>query len=104
VALFPELAKHQNAQERLDDMDGRSVEMVRRWRDYEAATWRRARQRLRELPRAIATEVRRKWQTRYCPGSACYLADMVHCARDGANAKLTDDEERANDARIGTRG
>jgi len=48
VALFPDLQPTETPQQRCDRFDLDGVAMVLRWRDAEAARWRRARRTLRE--------------------------------------------------------
>jgi hypothetical protein len=79
VALFPELQPTQTPQERCDQFDAEAVAMVQRWRDHEAATWKRARQMFRALPSAQRAEVQaRYWGNRFMPKTAVYLLETIH--------------------------
>jgi hypothetical protein len=78
VALFPELAPTETPAERVDRIDADSVEMVQRWRDHAAKTWRRARRQLRALTPAQRAAVLKRWNNPHLPKQACYLADLIH--------------------------
>lgn len=79
VALFPDLARHNTAQERVEQIDADNAAMVQRWRDIEAQTWKRSRRLLRSLPELLRATITAKWQAGWLPGSASYLADLIHC-------------------------
>lgn len=79
VALFPELQPKQTPQERCDQFDDESVAMVHRWRDHEAASWRRARRIFRTLPPTARAQVEaRFWGNRFMPKTAVYLLETIH--------------------------
>jgi hypothetical protein len=71
--LFPELVKHQTAENRLTSI---AVERERCWqemRDRHAKLWRRARQALRGLPPGPRAAITRYWQICGFPGDPIYL-------------------------------
>ena len=75
--FFPELAKFQTAEERLDHID--AVEM-RRWqlfRDYEASCWRKVRRLLQNMEAARRDEFLRVWNASRCPAEATYALDYM---------------------------
>ena len=78
VSLFPELAPTESPEERIDRIDTDTVEMVQRWRDYAARTWRKARRKLRELTPEQRTAVLKRWSNPHLPKQAHYLADLIH--------------------------
>jgi hypothetical protein len=56
-----------------------AVAMVQRWRDHEAASWKRARRMFRALPPAQRAEVEaRYWGNRFMPKTAVYLLETIH--------------------------
>lgn len=79
VALFPELQPKQTPQERCEQFEAETVAMVQRWRDHEAASWKRARRMFRALPPAQRAEVEaRFWGNRFMPKTAVYLLETIH--------------------------
>ena len=78
VALFPELAHHQTAAERIAAIDAENEDHFQRMRDHTAQTWRRARRTLRQLPPERRAEILAKWNQGYLPAHAHYLADLIH--------------------------
>ena len=75
--LFPELARFQTAEERLDHID--AIE-VRRWqdiRDLEARKWRELRRRLRAMPADKREAFLAKWNCLYCPAEGCNALDEL---------------------------
>jgi hypothetical protein len=76
--LFPELLKHQTAEDRLASI---AVERERWWhemRDRQANGWRKARQNLNRLPSGPRAAMKRYWETYGCPGDPVYLLTMIH--------------------------
>ena len=78
VALFPELAHHQTAAQRIAAIDAENEAHFQRMRDHTAQTWRRARRALRQLPVGLRAEILAKWNEGYLPAHAHYLADLIH--------------------------
>jgi hypothetical protein len=78
VALFPELAHHQTAAERIADIDAETEAHFQKLRDHIAQTWRRARRTLRQLPPELRDQILRRWNTGHLPANASYLADLIH--------------------------
>ena len=77
-ALFPENVKHQTAEERISAWNVGAFEFWQDQRAHVAATWRRARARLRKLPALKRAGLIRYWQTVWTGPRACeYLAGMV---------------------------
>lgn len=78
VALFPEMARDQTAEARLDRIDAENRAYGQRLRDHTAATWRRARATLRALPSITRQGILAHWQSQaYFPREAHYLADYI---------------------------
>ena len=78
VALFPELQPTQTPQERCEQADRETVAMVQRWRDREAANWKRARRMFRALPTATRAQVEANfWGNRFMPKTAVYLIETI---------------------------
>jgi hypothetical protein len=77
--LFPELLKHQTAEDRLA-----SIAVVERetwWqemRQRQAKLWRKARQALRDLPAGPRAAIKRCWKICGCPGDPVYLLTIIH--------------------------
>jgi len=81
VALFPELQPKQTPQERCEEADRQTVAMVQRWRDREAANWKRARRMFRALPPAARAQVEANfWGNRFMPKTAVYLIETIRAA------------------------
>ncbi len=78
VCLFPELAPTETAHQRIDRLDQETVEMVQRWRNQTAQTWRRARRQLLLLRPEQRAAVLKRWNIRGLPKQAHYLADLIH--------------------------
>ncbi len=75
--LFPELAKFQTAEERLDHID--AIE-VRRWqgiRDNEARNWKELRRRLRTMATDKRDRFLAEWNAAYCPAEGAYALDIL---------------------------
>lgn len=79
-ALFPELADQRTPEERVEDNERKGELWIKKMRDGQAATWRRARRRLRELRPLQRQGLLRWWQSTEVPGDACYLASAIHDA------------------------
>ncbi len=78
VALFPELQPTQTPHERCEQADRETIAMVQRWRDREAANWKRARRIFRDLPTATRAQVEaRFWGNRFMPKTAVYLLETI---------------------------
>ena len=60
--LFPELLKHQTAEERLAAVAIDREQWWQQVRDRRAQLWRRARQALRDLPPGPRAAIQRYWQ------------------------------------------
>lgn len=75
--LFPELARFQTADERLDHIDDMERRHWQAIRDTEAQMWRK----VRRLVRGMATDRRQafleRWNGAFCPAEACYALDMI---------------------------
>lgn len=75
--LFPEMARFQTAEERLDHID--AIE-VRRWqgiRDHEARNWKELRRRLRAMPANKREAFLDEWNSAYCPAEGAYALDRL---------------------------
>ena len=78
VALFPELQPKQTPQERCEQFDQQAADMVQRWRDAEAANWKRARRLFRALESEARARVEeRYWGNRFMPKTAVYLLEVI---------------------------
>jgi hypothetical protein len=78
VALFPELQPTETPQARCERHDRETVAMVQRWRDAEAANWKRARRMFRALPSETRAQVEvRFWGNRFMPKTAVYLLETI---------------------------
>jgi hypothetical protein len=76
--LFPELLKHQTAEQRLAAI---AVERESWWQDmrnHPAQQWRRARRSLRELSPGPRAAISRYWQMCGLPGDPVYLLGIIH--------------------------
>jgi dephospho-CoA kinase len=78
VALFPELAHHQTAADRIAAIDADTEAHFQRMRDHTAQTWRRARRTLRQLPPELRARIMARWNHGHLPANAHYLADLIH--------------------------
>lgn len=77
-ALFPAMATHQTAEERLDALDVHTREWWRAMRQNRADSWRRARRALRRLPDIRRAGLVRYWQTTWGgPKDPVYLLGMI---------------------------
>jgi hypothetical protein len=81
--LFPELRKHQTAEDRLASI---AVEREAWWqemRDRQAKRWRKTRHALRDLPTGPRAAIKRYWEICGCPGDPVYLLTIIgeHRAR-----------------------
>ena len=76
--LFPELIKHQTAEERLASIADERERWWQEMRDRHAKLWRKARQALRELPVGPRAAIKRYWKIRGCPGDPVYLLSSIH--------------------------
>src|ERR1700745_3625289 len=65
--LFPELLKHQTAEERLASIAVEQESWWQQMRDEHARRWRKARQALRDLPPGPNAAIRRYWKICGCP-------------------------------------
>lgn len=78
IPLFPELLKHQTAEERLDALESGMRQWHKEWRANRARNWREARRRLKELPRITQLGVLRAWNGEgNITRDPEYLLDMV---------------------------
>ncbi len=78
VALFPDLQPTETPQQRCDRFDLEGITMVRRWRDAEAARWRRARRILRTLTTEQRAQVHARFSlNRFMPKTAVYLLEVI---------------------------
>jgi len=66
--LFPELLKHQTAEERIAAVAIDREQWWQEMRDRRAKLWRRARQALRDLPPGPRAAIKRYWQICGFPG------------------------------------
>ena len=76
--LFPELLKHQTAEERLASIADERETWWHLMRDRHAKLWRKARQAVRELPAGPRAAIKRYWGICGCPGDPVYLLTIVH--------------------------
>jgi hypothetical protein len=76
--LFPELLKHQTAEERLASIADERQKWWHEMRDRHAELWRRARKALRELPAGPCAAIKHYWEIRSCPGDPVYLLSIIH--------------------------
>ena len=76
--LFPELLKHQTAEDRLAAVAIDREQWWQQVRDRRAQLWRRARQALRDLPPGPRAAIKRYWQICGFPGDPDYLLSMIH--------------------------
>ena len=68
----------QTPQERCELFDQEAVDMVQRWRDAEAANWKRARRLFRALESEARARVEeRYWGNRFMPKTAVYLLEVI---------------------------
>src|SRR5260370_2610703 len=76
--LFPELVRHQAAEDRLASI---AVERETWWqemRERQAHLWRKARQALRDLPPGPRASIKCYWKICGCPGDLVYLLTIIH--------------------------
>jgi septation ring formation regulator EzrA len=76
--LFPELLKHQTAEERIAAIASDREQWWQQMRDHRAKQWRRARQALRDLKSGPRAAIKRYWRTSGFPGDPDYLLSMIH--------------------------
>jgi hypothetical protein len=76
--LFPELLKHQTAEERLAFIADKRARWWHETRNRHAELWRRARKALRDLPSRPRAAITRYWQICGCPGDPVYLLAIIH--------------------------
>lgn len=77
VALFPELARHQSADERLAEMAQETAAYFKQIRDHHAQVWRRCRRHLRSMPEPVRQAILSIWNASWMPGSSTYLASLI---------------------------
>lgn len=75
---FPELLKHQTAEERLASIAVERETWWQRMRERQAQLWRKARQTLRELPAGPRAAIKRYCEIYGCPGDPVYLLTIIH--------------------------
>jgi hypothetical protein len=75
--LFPELLKHQTAEERLASIANEQETWWQLMRDRQANVWRKARQALRDLPTGPRAAIKRYWEICGCPGDPVYLLTII---------------------------
>lgn len=83
MALFPEMRRWHTAEERIEDMDNKSVAYFQRLRDADAKRWRDARKRYRNLSLEQQRLVMRHWNRGHLPADSGYFADLVTQAERG---------------------
>jgi hypothetical protein len=76
--LFPELLKHQTAEERLASIANEQETWWQLMRDRHANLWRKTRQNLNRLPPGPRTAIKRYWEICGCPGDPVYLLTIIH--------------------------
>ena len=76
--LFPELLKHQTAEERLASIAEERESWGHERRNRHARLWRKARRALRELPPGPRAAIKRYWKICGCPGDPVYLLTIIH--------------------------
>ena len=83
--MFPEMMEFKTAEERLSAVLHHRVSWWQGMRDKQAASWRRARRSLRDLPELTRRGLIIYWQTCSFPGSPEYLLSMIHDAKKGVS-------------------
>jgi hypothetical protein len=76
--LFPELLKHQTAEDRLASIANEQEAWWQQMLDRHANMWRKARQSLNRLPPGPRAAIKRYWKICGCPGDPVYLLTLVH--------------------------
>jgi hypothetical protein len=76
--LFPELLKHQTAEERLASIAVEQETWWQQMRDRHANLWRKARQNLNRLPPGPRAAIKRYSKICGCPGGPVYLLTLIH--------------------------
>ena len=76
--LFPELLKHQTAEDRLASIAAQREMWWQEMRERQAQLWRKARQTLGDLPTGPRAAIKRYWEICGCPGDPVYLLTMFH--------------------------
>ena len=76
--MFPELLKHQIAEDRLASIANEQEAWWQQMRDRQANGWRKARQSLNRLPAGPRAAIKRYWKICGCPGDTVYLLTPVH--------------------------
>src|ERR1700757_3676717 len=81
--LFPELLKHQTAEDRLASIAAKQETLVQEMREHQAQLWRKARQTLGDLPTGPRAAIKRYWEICGCPGDPVYVLTIIdeHKAR-----------------------
>ncbi len=78
IPLFPEMARFQNADERLDHLDKVNISYWQKIRDSDAHMWRKFRRRLYSLSCNERLRFLEYWNTHFMiPGEACYASDTL---------------------------
>ena len=79
VPLFADqvAADQPTAEGRIQSLDEAYEHYLQRFRDFVAASWRRARKMLREMPAEQRAAILAEWQYGHLPGSSEYLLDLI---------------------------
>jgi hypothetical protein len=75
--LFPELVRHQSAEDRLASIAAQRKTWWQDMRGRQAKPWRKARQALRDLPPGPRAAIKRYWEICGCPGDPVYLLTII---------------------------
>jgi hypothetical protein len=76
--LFPEVLKHQTAEDRLASIADERERWWYEMRDRHAKLWRKARQNLNRLPPGPRAAIKRYWEICGYPGDPIYLLTIIH--------------------------
>jgi hypothetical protein len=76
-ALFPELVTYQTVEERLDAFQEHRITWWQEQRNFQAASWRKARALLQSLPPGPRKGIIRYWQKGTLPGDPAYLLGLI---------------------------
>jgi hypothetical protein len=76
--LFPELVRHQAAEDTLASIAAQRETWWQEMRERQAKLWRNARQALRDLTTGPRAAIKRYWEICGCPGDPAYLLTIIH--------------------------
>lgn len=89
MILFPELRRYNTVEDRVREVDANHHEFRTSFRAHQAASWKKARAKLRSLPTFTREGILRVWNAGNCPSDPVYLLSTIReCLRVSPWRKL----------------